>query len=177
MVSCTGSIPTALRICLANPSNYSWHLSLICATISISCEGSVTLPDRLTLLWMPEPSCSAAVPSKMQNQTHDISTSAATTANLLSCTWYSDLSLAAGDHSSKVRFATSQQHWAHTVVLGRHPLPLQGSIVTHFMVKTVLYSTVPEYSIGTGISVYPFLDSYPHVFFTFLTLLGPESQA
>lgn len=41
---------------------------------------------------------------------NNVSTTAATTANLLSCTWYSDLSLAVGGHSSKVRFATSQQH-------------------------------------------------------------------
>lgn len=43
MVSGTISIPISLRVCLSNPCYYSWHLSLICATISILHKGSITL--------------------------------------------------------------------------------------------------------------------------------------
>lgn len=39
VVSGSGSMPTALSICLSNLSSYLWHLSFICATISISCGG------------------------------------------------------------------------------------------------------------------------------------------
>lgn len=98
-------------------------------------RGSVTLSDRLILLWLPEHSCSAAVPSKKPNQTDVVlemthppvlpplpTFSAAlgtqSLARLLETT------------ASKMRFTTSQQCWAHTTSIRETSLsPCRGPLL------------------------------------------------
>lgn len=67
------------------------------------------------------------------------STTAAPTSSLLSCTWHSVFNQAVGDYC--------QQDEVH-----------------HFpaMLGTP-HKRMPEHSTGAGVSVYPFLDSYPHL--------------